>query len=77
MLQECEAYAQLLQAGTCEGRVRLEPGSGDSYLLDKLESNEPACGSPMPPLGPLPADVLTGVRAWVEAGAPAQNCESP
>ena len=74
MRDECGAYEALLEAGDC-GVVRLEPGDASSLLLDKLESSEPACKMPMPPTGPLRPSDLAVVRAWVEGGAPARNCE--
>jgi hypothetical protein len=35
----------------------------------------PRCGAPMPPAGQLPGIELAAIRRWVEAGAPARNCQ--
>lgn len=75
LLDECDAYSQLLAASSCGGDPRLMPGDGASYLLDKLESDRPRCGAPMPPAGKLVERELMALRRWVEAGAPAQNCQ--
>jgi hypothetical protein len=75
LVDECQAYQQLLADGPCGGMPRLLPGDADSYLLDKLEAKTPRCGAAMPPSGQLPGIELGAIRRWVEAGAPAQNCQ--
>lgn len=75
LLEECEAYEQLLAPSLCGDKPRLVPGDGESYLLDKLESKSPACGAPMPPSSSLPAGELLAIRTWVEAMAPAPRCK--
>ncbi len=75
LLEECEAYAQLLAPSLCGDKPRLVPGDGESYLLNKLESKSPACGAPMPPAASLPTSELSAIRAWVEAMAPAPRCK--
>jgi hypothetical protein len=69
----CDAYDQLLAQGACK-QPRVIPGDGDSFLLDKLEAEKPACGGRMPPTAPLGADAIASVRTWIEAGAPAEQC---
>jgi len=73
LVEACAAYAQLLEEDAC-GQARLIPADGKSSLLDKLESSNPACGGPMPPAGSLDAADLQAIRAWIEAGAPAESC---
>lgn len=73
LAEECAAYTALLEKDAC-GKPRLVPSNADSSLLDKLESSKPACGGPMPPAGSLDAPELNAIRAWVEAGAPAESC---
>lgn len=70
----CEAYAALSQAGSC-GEVRATPGDASSFLLEKMEQAEPSCGNVMPTTGALPKALTDAVRAWVEAGMPAADCE--
>lgn len=50
---------------------RVVPGDPDaSFLVAKLEGT-PDCGLPMPLIPPaLPPDVIAGIRAWIEEGAP-------
>ncbi len=74
LLDECEAYEQLFAESMCGGKPRLQPGDGESYLLDKLEAKKPKCGSAMPPAGALRDSELRAIRAWVEGGAPAASC---
>jgi hypothetical protein len=72
----CSAYEHLLAAGSC-GKPRLTPGDGDSLLLDKLESDKPSCGMlrmPPAPFPPLTPALLSSIRAWIVAGAPAAKC---
>jgi hypothetical protein len=76
MRDACSAYEALLDSGTC-GLPRLVPGDGASVLVDKLESSEPSCGSlqmPPPPFQPLSAALIERIRAWIESGAPAEQC---
>jgi hypothetical protein len=79
MVDECEAYEQLLASATCGDAPRLVPGNESSFLLDKIVNERPACGQRMPP-PPAPAlsrDAVESITAWVAAGAPAQNCGAP
>jgi hypothetical protein len=74
LAQECAAYAALFEAGSC-GELLVRSGDADgSLLVDKLESEAPRCGTPMPPAGPLPEAMKVAVRAWIEAGAEADSC---
>jgi hypothetical protein len=74
LADECAAHAALLEASSC-GEPRVEPGNGDSLLLNKLESDRPRCGTlRMPPGQPLSAEVIASFRAWIEAGATA-DCD--
>ncbi len=74
MVEECEAYRQLLQVGPC-GKARLIPGDASSLLVTKLDAaSAQHCGKPMPPAGPLASAQIQRIRQWVQAGAPARNC---
>jgi hypothetical protein len=69
----CDAYRQLLAQGSC-GKPRVIPGDRDSLLLDKLQSDTPACGTlrmPPPPLPALAAEQIDAIEMWVELGAQA------
>ena len=72
----CDAYHQLRTQGSC-GQPRVVPGDDGSLLLDKLRSDDPACGSlrmPPPPLPPLSGEQIDAIEMWVELGAHA-NCQ--
>ena len=68
-------------AGTCDGWVRVAPGSPEQSLLWlKLYSDSPPCGARMPLAGHLPATQLGCIREWIrnlpaDAGAAAETCE--
>jgi hypothetical protein len=67
-LETADLEAELVGApsGTCDGWVRVVPGSPDESLLyTKLGAPAP-CGTVMPPTGELPAAQLECVRTWIE-----------
>lgn len=67
-----QAYAALVgtPAVGAPTRVRVVPGDVDaSYLIEKLESETPAAGDPMPPAARLSQERLDLIRRWIEAGA--------
>ena len=76
MVDECEAYDQLLDRATCGDAPRLVPGDEGSLLLDKIREQRPPCGQrmPPPPASALAPEVVERIAAWVADGAPAQNC---
>jgi hypothetical protein len=78
MLDECEAYEQLLARASCGDTPRLVPGEQDSLLIRKIAQEQPGCGQrmPPPPASALAPDVVEWIKAWITAGAPAQNCGS-
>jgi hypothetical protein len=52
----------------CESRLLIDPESvQDSFLLEKLTSQKPECGDPMPLVGTLSAEELACIRSWVFA----------
>lgn len=67
-----DPYAALVEvpASGAPSRVRVVPGDPDaSYLMEKLTSDTPADGDPMPPESPLSEERIATIRAWIEAGA--------
>jgi hypothetical protein len=65
-------HAALVNAASSEQpqRMRVVPYDPDaSYLMEKLTSAQPAVGTSMPPMGPLPQDYIDRIRAWIAAGA--------
>lgn len=65
-------HAALVNAASTEQpqRRRVVPFDPDaSYLIEKLESELPAVGTPMPPMGRLQPEQIERVRAWIAAGA--------
>jgi hypothetical protein len=44
LTESCASRAALLKTGTC-GQVRVKPGDASSFLIDKIESTTPRCGS--------------------------------
>jgi hypothetical protein len=75
-LMAAEAHAALVGAasvGCGNGRLRVKAGAAtasESDLIAKLTGTE-LCGNTgsMPPSGPLPAEEIERVRAWIAAGA--------
>jgi hypothetical protein len=50
----------------CSDRILIDPSDiENSFLLEKLESNTPECGDPMPYGSILPPDQIACVRQWV------------
>jgi hypothetical protein len=74
MSDECGAFDGLLGAGPCE-QARVVPGDPTSFLLEKLQSATPSCGSRMPLLAPLPQADIDRIADWVEQGARSNACE--
>jgi outer membrane protein assembly factor BamB len=77
MSSRAEAYANLVSVAAsgplCEGigLNRVEPGDPDhSLLYDKISQTQPACGTAMPPTGPLSAEDVARIRDWITRGAP-------
>lgn len=56
-------------SATCQGAVRVVPGSPASSLLFQKLEGEQSCGGQMPPLNPLPDEQRACVEAWI-AGLP-------
>lgn len=54
-------------ASSCNGRLYVDPNDIDhSFLLEKLQSDTPECGSRMPLVGTtLPAETIQCVRDWI------------
>lgn len=71
--ERCAARRALLATGPC-GEPRLKPGDVTSFLVDKIESAAPRCGTRMPPSGAFSAAEAASVRAWIMAGAVAEDC---
>jgi hypothetical protein len=74
---ECQAYGAMFASGTCRQPYVNRDDVDASLLLDKLESEAPGCGGPMPPAsagGRLPDAMTMAIRAWIEAGAEAEAC---
>ena len=65
-------------AGTCTG-IRVVPGHPEQSLLwQKLYSDKPPCGAPMPLGSHLPASELACIRDWIKnlpAGDAGPGCE--
>ena len=56
-----------------ENKLLVVPFSPDeSYLYEKITSQMPAFGDPMPPSVPLDSETLDLVRRWIEDGAPTE-----
>jgi hypothetical protein len=52
-------------------RILVVPGAAaESYLFEKVTSNEPSAGERMPVGQPLPPALIERIRAWIDAGAP-------
>ncbi len=74
-LEADEAVGTLVgvdSVGCTDGRVRVLPNDADptrSYLMAKLTGAHLCSGGVMPPSGPLSADQVATVRAWIEGGA--------
>jgi len=68
------AHASIVTVASDEapGRTRVIPGDPDaSYLVEKVESDQPAAGARMPLFGaPLSDAELALLRSWIAAGAP-------
>ena len=61
-------------ASFCDGRLLVDPEKpADSYLLEKLESSAPQCGSMMPYGSRLDADTLRCVQDWVTSRSAAAD----
>jgi hypothetical protein len=72
---KCAAYNALQMSGTC-GMTRLTPGDADaSFLVTKLEKDQPGCGSRMPTGGVFKQNQLDAIRMWIQDGAQAPGCE--
>jgi hypothetical protein len=75
-LTAAEAYGALVGAvsvGCSNGRLRVKAGgaeASESDLIARLTGTD-LCGTTaaMPPSGPLPAEEIERVRAWIAAGA--------
>lgn len=73
-----EAYANLVGVPAAEapcaatGLLRVAPGDpAASLLLDKVSHAKPACGAPMPSIGPRLSDrEVEQIRDWIARGAP-------
>lgn len=71
------AYMELVgveaEGNLCAGSGELLVVANDpeaSLLIDKMVNREPACGDPMPPVGPLlPDDLVEPIRQWIAMGA--------
>jgi hypothetical protein len=69
----CQARKAVLGSGLC-GKILVEPGDPDaSFLVEKLESATPSCGSSMPPTGRLAQPTLDAIRSWISDGASAAD----
>ena len=54
----------------CPSRLRIDRADPDqSFLLEKLERDDPECGDRMPVGEPLTRDQIACVREWVEEAA--------
>ena len=80
-LEDPNLEAQLIGigAGTCDGRIRVVPGSPDeSLLVEKLANDTPSCGDRMPIIGALSAAEIACVRDWIATLKPSDPppCET-
>lgn len=75
MTDACGTHAALFVAGAC-GEPAVQPGdAAASLLVDKLTSDDPRCGDPMPPIGRLPQSFTDAIAEWIDAGAEADACQ--
>jgi hypothetical protein len=72
--ERCGAWRALQKSGPCGARVAAGNPEGSS-LYDKISSDAPRCQGSMPPTGHLPKREIDAIRAWIEAGAMAGECE--
>jgi polyvinyl alcohol dehydrogenase (cytochrome) len=69
------AYSNLVGAPAAgppcgaSGLARVSPGDPASLLLDKVSSQPPVCGDPMPPTGRLSDDEIARIQQWIADGA--------
>jgi hypothetical protein len=69
----CKAREALLESGNCK-KKRLVPGDVSSFLIEKVSSDTPSCGTRMPTGVPLAEQEIAALRQWVADGALAPDC---
>jgi hypothetical protein len=68
LMTPCVADRLIDKPSTCQGIVFIDVARPEqSFLLNKLEAEEPICGEPMPFTGHLPLDQQRCMHAWVNA----------
>ncbi len=62
-----EARVVGVSADECSGRTLVVAGDADgSYLLEKVASEDPECGDPMPLGAPLKGNEIECIRQWID-----------
>ena len=67
---ETDPYSAIVEVDSMSGLTYVVPGDADgSFFYDKIASETPVQGVPMPPIGELTPAQIELVRSWIEAGA--------
>jgi hypothetical protein len=68
LMQPCVADRLVNVVSECQGELLIDPQQPSaSFLLDKIESDHPACGESMPFTGHLPVAQQHCIDAWVHS----------
>jgi hypothetical protein len=68
LMSACVADRLLGVTSSCQGKPLIDPDAPEqSFLLDKLDQEQPACGAHMPLGGHLPDAQVACLNAWVHA----------
>jgi hypothetical protein len=68
LMSPCVADRLIDKVSTCQGKLIIDLNDPPkSFILDKLESDKPACGESMPWTGHLPPAQLACTVAWVHS----------
>ena len=71
-MSEAGSYDALVgvESAAAPGEILVVPGDADSsYLVAKLEGADGIVEDQMPPGSSLSADVIAGIRTWIDDGA--------
>jgi len=77
MRDACQTRSALFAMGACGQRYVREGDADGSFVMNKLETDAPSCGGPMPPAshgGKLPESYRNAIREWIDMGAEAEDC---